>query len=260
MNRIKRIVSMTIIALFVVTGLVSGETPVIANASPATVVSNASAQPNDVPGVPQSQTVTMTFENQAAMQASDSQANCLDPGWAPPSTTTTQDDGVECTVVEITNFRNGKEVGRSTKTVSKDSSGGVSPDQALSGWISAPPAYITNRRVDIYRERDSSIIGEILFRYHENIGWCWGWGVVGCISVISYADHVDSAYKILDVSVPPVFAGYYTLQGSSIPHSGYYERRQGHLQMDFWLYHADYWPWVKIFVHGDGSAYYTRGD
>jgi hypothetical protein len=113
------------------------------------------------------------------------------------------------------------------------------------------------RTVDIAKTgRD--ILGFVVYRFHQVKRWCWSYPRVTSTSVYTYVSDVDPNMD---------YAGIVAAQGNYFTWccgngtSGHYSLRQGKFKnCVLWLpcWRTEY-PWVKIWVHGDGSYRWATG-
>lgn len=119
----------------------------------------------------------------------------------------------------------------------------------------AEPYYCRTARVArVHR----SLFGFVLFKYWHWKRWCWRYPRVLSVQSGTYVTNVDGAI-------------YYRGETSAIDYpyvwccgrsdSGHFSQRQGHLENCVFRYgcFSNFYPWVRIRAHGDGSYTWRTG-
>ena len=104
------------------------------------------------------------------------------------------------------------------------------------------------RELDVVKESRSFLFGSLVYRWHQTKRWCWSNGRITSVIVGSFATNVDPnwSYRGLAGSI-----GYFT--GAN--QSGHYSFRQARMENCIlkWGCVGSEYPWVKIWVRGDGG-------
>jgi len=110
------------------------------------------------------------------------------------------------------------------------------------------------REIDITKEGKSFLFHSLVYRWHHWKRWCWSNGRVTGVWTSAYATNMDANwyYKGLAAS-----SSYF--YGAN--QSGHYSFRQAEMQNCVFKYGCigSEYPWVKIWVKGDGSYSVQKG-
>lgn len=104
-----------------------------------------------------------------------------------------------------------------------------------------------------------SFIGRVLYRYRLNVYFCWNGSAVSNVSSYTQVRDVDG-WQDFKGNIES-HENYYNWANHGT-NSGHYSFRQGHFQNCVIKYGciSNSYPWVKIWVHRDGSWLYDTGD
>jgi hypothetical protein len=120
------------------------------------------------------------------------------------------------------------------------------------------------RKVDRWHQ-GNSWLGRTMYRFHQVKRWCWTQGgyynmKITSMSIATYISHVDTCCIVYHGEL----AGsqhdyYYTWKGT--PTGGHYSFRQGNVANCVLRYGclATQYPWVRIWVNGNGAWSSTHG-
>lgn len=111
--------------------------------------------------------------------------------------------------------------------------------------------------VDVARIGRSGIVRSVVYKWHQVKGWCWSGGKVTSVDVSTYISNVDPNWR---------FRGELAGSGSFYPwsgvgSSGHWSLRQGAFEnciLKYGCIGSEY-PWVKVWVHADGTYAYETG-
>lgn len=111
--------------------------------------------------------------------------------------------------------------------------------------------------VDVARIGRSGIVRSVVYKWHQVKGWCWAGGKVTTVDVSTYISNVDPNWR---------FRGELAGSGSFYPWSGvgasgHWSLRQGSFEnciLKYGCIGSEY-PWVKVWVHADGTYAYDTG-
>ncbi|MEZ5098930.1 MAG: hypothetical protein R3C15_03830 [Thermoleophilia bacterium] len=110
--------------------------------------------------------------------------------------------------------------------------------------------------VDVSRIGRSSIVRSVVYKWHQVKGWCWSAGKVTRVDISTYPSDVDPNWRYRGQL--PGSGGYYAWNGAG---SGHWSLRQGSFEnciLKYGCIGSEY-PWVKVWVHGDGTYAYETG-
>jgi hypothetical protein len=110
------------------------------------------------------------------------------------------------------------------------------------------------REIDIAKDGNSFLFNTLVYRWHHFKRWCWSNGRITGVWSSAYATNMDANwyYRRLAAST-----GYF--YGNN--QSGHYSFREAEMEncvLKYGCIGSEY-PWVKIWVHGDGSYSWQRG-
>jgi hypothetical protein len=113
------------------------------------------------------------------------------------------------------------------------------------------------RTVDVARTQ-RSVLGFVVFRFHQVKKWCWTYPRITSRAVWTYVSDVDPMMNYQGV-VSSV--GYYYNWLAGIPGSGHYSFRQGKFEncLVWFSCIGTYYAWVKIWVRANGTYSYATG-
>jgi hypothetical protein len=103
-----------------------------------------------------------------------------------------------------------------------------------------------------------SILGFVVYKFHQVKKWCWDFPRITSRSVWTYVSHVDAN---MDYKGVVGALGYYYTWCCGSSSSGHYSFRQGKFENCIvWIscIRSEY-PWVKIWTHSNGTWSYARG-
>lgn len=99
---------------------------------------------------------------------------------------------------------------------------------------------------------------DFYYRLKHSVDWCWS-KVSGKVTNPKVGQSVLDASLYTDVSVYSHAKSYYNY--NSIPNSGYYSKLQWHAVWNPALTPVHFYPRIDIYMHGNGSAYFSwNGD
>ena len=110
------------------------------------------------------------------------------------------------------------------------------------------------REIDIVREGSSFLFRTTVYKFHHHKRWCWANGRVTGVWTSAYATNVDANWYYRGLSAS---TGYF--YGAN--QSGHYSFRQAKMEncvLKYGCVGSEY-PWVKIWVQGDGGYRWQRG-
>ena len=123
---------------------------------------------------------------------------------------------------------------------------------------SAEASYLKGCRTVDVAKTQRSILGFVVYRFHQVKKWCWNYPRILSRTVWTYVDQVDP-----NMSYDGVVAtvGYYYGWVTGVPGSGHYSFREGKFQnCVVWVgCLGTYYPWVKIWARSNGSYSYATG-
>ena len=113
------------------------------------------------------------------------------------------------------------------------------------------------RTVDVARVgRD--IFGFVVYKFHVRKRWCWTYPRITSVAVSTYVSDVDPN---MEYRGGVAAGGYYYTWCCVSSRSGHYSLRQGKVEnciLWFPCTRTEY-PWVKVWVRGNGSYRYSTG-
>jgi len=113
--------------------------------------------------------------------------------------------------------------------------------------------------VDAWRYSTSFLFGTVVYKFHQTVHFCWNTAKqLTVVNTGSYVSDVDAnwVYRGLTAS-----NAYFFTWCCGQTMSGHYGLRQGHFDnciVKYGCIGTEY-PWVKIWVHGDGTWTYATG-
>ena len=113
--------------------------------------------------------------------------------------------------------------------------------------------------IDAWRYSTSFLFGTLIYKFHETVHYCWN--TANKLTVVNTGTHISNVdpnwiYRGLTAS-----DGYFFTWCCGQAQSGHYGLRQGHFDncvLKYGCIGSEY-PWVKIWIHGDGSWSYSTG-
>lgn len=108
------------------------------------------------------------------------------------------------------------------------------------------------RTVDVARVGRSPL-GFVVYKFHHVKRWCWRYPRITYKSAYTYVSDVDAHTMRYGGLVAAT--GYYYWWCCGSPSSGHFSFRQGRFSNCFWKFgcwRVDH-PWVRIWVHADGT-------
>lgn len=111
--------------------------------------------------------------------------------------------------------------------------------------------------VDVARIGRSGIVRAVVYKWHQVKGWCWAGGRVTNVDVSTYISHVDPNWRFRGELGGS--GGFYPWSGAG--GSGHWSLRQGAFEnciLKYGCIGSEY-PWVKVWVHADGTYAYDTG-
>ena len=163
------------------------------------------------------------------------QCACATAGWASASPVRS---ALEVTVTDLD--LNGSTVGRSRRATS----GRQGRSLQASGC----------REIDIAKDGKSFLFNSLVYRWHHSKRWCWSNGRVTGVWSSAYATNMDANWYYRGLAGS---TGYF--YGSN--QSGHYSFREAEMEncvLKYGCIGSEY-PWIKIWVRGDGSYSWERG-
>lgn len=113
------------------------------------------------------------------------------------------------------------------------------------------------KTVDVYRY-SNSLLGFTVYRFHHVARWCWTYPRVTSVNRSVYVSNVDPNWAYRGVISS---SGWFYQWISGRANSGHYGFRQGKFEncvIKYACVGSEY-PWVKVWVHGDGSYAWSTG-
>jgi len=113
--------------------------------------------------------------------------------------------------------------------------------------------------IDAWRYSTSFLVGTVVYKFHQTVHFCWNTAnQLTVVNTGTYVSNVDPnwIYRGLTAS-----SGYFFTWCCGQAQSGHYGLRQGHFDnciLKYGCVGSEY-PWVKIWIHGDGSWSYDTG-
>jgi hypothetical protein len=113
--------------------------------------------------------------------------------------------------------------------------------------------------IDAWRYSTSFLFGTTVYRFHQTVHFCWNTASkLTAVTTGTYVSNVDPnwTYRGLTAS-----NGYFFTWCCGNTHSGHFGLRQGHFDncvLKYGCIGSEY-PWVKIWIHGNGTWTYTTG-
>ena len=106
------------------------------------------------------------------------------------------------------------------------------------------------RQVDWY-ESGHSLLGALIYRFHQVKYWCWSYPSITYTNVYTYVSNVDASQQYRGVIGASDY--YYTWSGSS--RGGHYSFRQAKFDNCILKYGCvgSSYPWTKIWANGNGA-------
>lgn len=110
-------------------------------------------------------------------------------------------------------------------------------------------------RVDAW-VTSTTFLGFVAYRFHQVKHWCWSYPHITSVNVGTYFSDVDPNYYVRGVWG---HGWYYTWRGSS--RGGHYSYRQARVENCILHYGCirNEYPWVEIWVNGNGAWAYNGG-
>lgn len=123
---------------------------------------------------------------------------------------------------------------------------------------SAEAGYLHGCRTVDVAKTGRSILGFVVYRFHQVKHWCWHYPRITSRTAWVYVDKVDPNMNYEGV-VSSV--GYYYAWINGVPGSGHYSFREGKFQnCVLWIgCLGTYYPWVKIWTRANGTYSYATG-
>ena len=127
------------------------------------------------------------------------------------------------------------------------------PRQAAAGSVRALQASGC-REIDIVKEGSSFLFRTTVYKWHQHKRWCWANGRVTGVWTSAYATNMDANWYYRGLAGS---AGYFFGPNQS----GHYSFRQAKMEncvLKYGCIGSEY-PWIKIWVEGDGGYRWQRG-
>lgn len=112
--------------------------------------------------------------------------------------------------------------------------------------------------IEVILSDRNTVLGSLLYRWHQKVTWTWGFGVIGSIKVQKWLS--DKAPLVAGQGTSSRGnATYYYTWCCGLGYSGHYSRRTQTVAQCWTacVYSADPWIWVR--VHGNGTYSYDWG-
>ena len=113
-------------------------------------------------------------------------------------------------------------------------------------------------QLDVWKDSYSFLFHALVYRWHQVKSWCWSGNRITSVNTTAYPTNVDPNWYYRGLASS---AGWYYNWCCGISTSGHYSLRQARMEncvLKFGCIGSEY-PWVKIWVHGDGSYDYQWG-
>jgi hypothetical protein len=135
------------------------------------------------------------------------------------------------------------------KLLSTESSTSTTAGATIAGPLDSEGAGC--RGVDYWVKMDSSVLQTLLWKFHQDVYWCWSYPKITQISVGTHVS--DMAFNILYHGVVSSNGYWYTWRNAA--HGGHYSYRQGWFENCIFHYGCvgSWYPSIQVWVNGNGA-------
>jgi len=116
------------------------------------------------------------------------------------------------------------------------------------------------RDIDAWRYSTSFLFGTLVYKFHQTVHFCWNSAnKLTVVNTGTYVSNVDPNWTYRGLTASD---GYFFEWCCGAAQSGHYGLREGHFDNCVPKYGCvgSEYPWVKIWVQGDGSWSYDTGE